>query len=176
MRTIVLSLAVVLLLALTANGCSSSSAQSPSNPFPIGVNPFDGMEVLQVLRLADGTFLLLANELGFSGLYVSDGTLEGTELLVPPDPAPGFSPSNIFPETFNGGYYFEATTTDTGNELWFTDGTSAGTVLIRDVHPGPANSIIRDILIEGDLMTVLIQRTFAGTSEPLYTELITIAQ
>ena len=36
--------------------------------------------------------------------------------------------------------FFAATSAATGNELWKTDGTTAGTVLVKDLNPGPASS------------------------------------
>jgi ELWxxDGT repeat protein len=36
--------------------------------------------------------------------------------------------------------YFAATSIATGNELWKTNGTSAGTVLVKDINPGAASS------------------------------------
>ena len=36
---------------------------------------------------------------------------------------------------------FFANQDDTGNELWKTDGTEAGTVLVRDITPGPASGV-----------------------------------
>ncbi|NJO05089.1 MAG: hypothetical protein HC876_05935 [Chloroflexaceae bacterium] len=36
--------------------------------------------------------------------------------------------------------YFIATATETGSELWKTDGTAEGTVLVRDILPGPQSS------------------------------------
>ncbi|NBV05492.1 MAG: hypothetical protein EBS08_07520, partial [Cytophagia bacterium] len=32
--------------------------------------------------------------------------------------------------------FFVASTTATGNELWRTDGTDAGTYLVKDINPG----------------------------------------
>jgi ELWxxDGT repeat protein len=40
--------------------------------------------------------------------------------------------------------YFAATTATAGRELWRTDGTAAGTVLVHEVNPGPGNGILFD--------------------------------
>ncbi|HEX3108411.1 MAG TPA: hypothetical protein VHU41_04890, partial [Thermoanaerobaculia bacterium] len=42
--------------------------------------------------------------------------------------------------------YFFATLPDTGTELWKTDGTSAGTVLVSDICPGPCSGVEQDYL------------------------------
>lgn len=75
-------------------------------------------------------------------LWVTDGTANGTVLF-----------KNIVPETswwinvfssspngmtlFNGKLYFEANGSTNGNdrELWATDGTVAGTTLVKDINP-----------------------------------------
>ncbi len=41
---------------------------------------------------------------------------------------------------FGGQVYFEADDSTTGRELWKTDGTAAGTVLVKDVNPGSAGA------------------------------------
>jgi ELWxxDGT repeat protein len=48
------------------------------------------------------------------------------------------SPSNF--TDVNGTAFFIANDGIHGNELWETDGTLAGTFLVKDINPGPANS------------------------------------
>ena len=38
--------------------------------------------------------------------------------------------------------YFAGTTPETGKELWRTDGTAAGTFMLRDIEPGPDSGIV----------------------------------
>jgi ELWxxDGT repeat protein len=37
---------------------------------------------------------------------------------------------------FNGALYFQAGDGTHGRELWRTDGTTAGTALVKDINPG----------------------------------------
>ena len=37
-------------------------------------------------------------------------------------------------------WFFSASTPTTGRELWRTDGTSGGTVMVKDIQPGSAGS------------------------------------
>jgi ELWxxDGT repeat protein len=74
-------------------------------------------------------------------LYVSDGTAEGTQLLVdiyPGENNYGYSNSS-FPNSlveFNDKLYFTANNGEVGNELYVTDGTATGTQLVLDIYPG----------------------------------------
>jgi ELWxxDGT repeat protein len=53
----------------------------------------------------------------------------------------GAVPSTPGPATVIGSTaYFAATTSAGGTELWKTDGTPAGTVLVKDIFPGPSSS------------------------------------
>ena len=79
-------------------------------------------------------------------LWVSDGTTEGTQLLL--DISPGTSnydyayPSSSFPDNFtefDGKLYFTANDGENGRELWVSDGTSNGTQLLVDINPGQDN-------------------------------------
>jgi ELWxxDGT repeat protein len=80
-----------------------------------------------------------------SKVFISDGTAEGTRLLV--DTFPG-APSGPFgpplPSQFTAlgdKVLFAATDSKLGYELWTTDGTPAGTGLVKDIHPGEQWSI-----------------------------------
>jgi ELWxxDGT repeat protein len=71
------------------------------------------------------------------GPMVSDGTANGTQLLVnltETRTAPGMRSA---PETFAGHVWFFGSDGQTGNQLWRTDGTAAGTVPLSASWPGP---------------------------------------
>lgn len=54
-------------------------------------------------------------------------------------------PSSSSPSSFaslDGTLYFTAEDGNTGRELWRSDGTAAGTMLVKDIDPGPAGSIL----------------------------------
>lgn len=80
-----------------------------------------------------------------SGLYKTDGTAPGTVLLksfaspkVPPIPFLQPKPDSFF--AVGGTLYFRGHDDAHGFELWKTDGTIAGTVLVKDVLPGVESS------------------------------------
>jgi ELWxxDGT repeat protein len=95
-----------------------------------------------VLTDVNGTLFFTAND-GTHGpeLWKSDGTDAGTMLVK--DIRPGavggiggyYSPGATF-TSINGTLFFAANDGSSGNELWKSDGTAAGTVLVKDIKPG----------------------------------------
>jgi ELWxxDGT repeat protein len=76
---------------------------------------------------------------GVPSLWISDGSADGTRTLKVLGTAndDAFQAPRIV--SAGGTAYFNATDPQHGNELWRTDGTAAGTILVRDFVPGPAN-------------------------------------
>ncbi|MFL6194292.1 MAG: ELWxxDGT repeat protein [Thermoanaerobaculia bacterium] len=89
---------------------------------------------------------------GSPALFRSDGTAAGTALVKafgkdesyigPRYPPPNFT-------ELNGALLFTAADAAHGSELWKTDGTAAGTVLVDDIHPGPAGSRLDNFAAAG---------------------------
>ena len=81
-------------------------------------------------------------------LYVSDGTISGTKILKDINPN-GTSLINHITKV-GESVFFVATAGEsggrTGVELWRTDGTSEGTVLVKDIDPGPDSSLPQDMI------------------------------
>ena len=83
-----------------------------------------------------------------SELWVSDGTSEGTQLLVDinggsNDNGYSISPHSSSPTSLtklNDRLYFAADDGENGSELWFSDGTSEGTQLLVDLNSGDRGS------------------------------------
>ena len=102
----------------------------------------------------DGTLLFRAND-GVHGeeWWRSDGTPQGTHLLKDIDPRA--SESRTFPAprsaaVANGRMFFAGYTPATGTELWATDGTEAGTAMVKDLTPGTASGAPYDFVARGD--------------------------
>jgi ELWxxDGT repeat protein len=76
----------------------------------------------------------------FPALYRSDGTPGGTAVLRAFTSAVLDQPSGGGLTPLAGGLAFTADDGVHGVELWFTDGTPAGTRLVRDIRPGAAGS------------------------------------
>jgi ELWxxDGT repeat protein len=92
--------------------------------------------------------LFFAADDGFNGveLWRSDGTAAGTLLVKNIKTAPGASssPENLTAVSAGlfaaGKLFFSADDGTSGVELWVSDGTAAGTVRVKDIHPGSSSS------------------------------------
>jgi ELWxxDGT repeat protein len=78
-------------------------------------------------------------------LWKSDGTVAGTVMVKDINPGVGSSngPVDLFygyAGVLNSQLIFRATNGVNGYELWKSDGTAAGTVMIKDIVPGAGNS------------------------------------
>jgi ELWxxDGT repeat protein len=107
-----------------------------ATPGPAGAFP-------STVQLANGKLLFASDDAaGDTELWVTNGTTAGTSQLVEINPIVSFSsaiaPTFITP--FDGGALFFADDGASGNELWFTDGTAAGTRLLADIQPGATGS------------------------------------
>jgi ELWxxDGT repeat protein len=104
--------------------------------------PSGSMDSLTIF--SSGSYLLFPAESSGSGveLWKSDGTGAGTALLKDINTGnAGADSSN--PREFtslNSVVLFYATDATHGEELWKTDGTAGGTILLKDINPGTAGS------------------------------------
>ncbi len=91
---------------------------------------------------------------GLWRLWVSDGTVAGTVELFDVN---GISPQypgfyGTVPTNSAGEAFFNARTVEHGVELWKTDGTIAGTGLVKDINPGPGNGAPGQSAMIGDVL------------------------
>ncbi|HEX2701770.1 MAG TPA: ELWxxDGT repeat protein [Acidimicrobiales bacterium] len=89
-------------------------------------------------------------------LWKTDGTAAGTVMVkdIRPGTFGDSSPSNL--TEFNGTLYFSAnsgsSTGQTGTELWTSDGTAAGTVLVKDINTGTSSSSPANLRVVGSTL------------------------
>lgn len=76
----------------------------------------------------------------FKKLYKTNGTASGTQVVATNlNGGAGYSPESMY--VMNGELFFTATVSGLGIELYKTDGTDAGTVLIKDIRTGSSNGM-----------------------------------
>lgn len=107
--------------------------------------------------------VIINNKLFFSAnslaagfeLWSTDGTTAGTALFDDINPGSDASDAFILPDfsslvngnanyhtqLFNGKAFFIANDGTHGTELWITDGTVAGTKIVKDINPGSASGL-----------------------------------
>ena len=95
------------------------------------------------------TLFFVAND-GIHGeeLWKTDGTASGTVMVKDINSANGNSGHSEIGEFTQMGstLYFRADDGTNGQELWKTDGTSSGTVMVKDINPGNAGVVDCDCL------------------------------
>ncbi|MDP9403480.1 MAG: hyalin [Actinomycetota bacterium] len=105
---------------------------------PLGSRPQSFTDV-------NGTIFFVANDdTNGTELWKSDGTAAGTTLVKDINRGSnGSSPSaltNVKGTLVKGTLFFAANDATTGTELWKSDGTAAGTTLVKDINPGSNGS------------------------------------
>jgi ELWxxDGT repeat protein len=96
--------------------------------YPLGSRPRN-------LTSFDGKLFFIAESESYSGMWSSDGTAAGTIPFVAPDLA-GAGDLRLI----NGTLFFVGGNDTYGGELWKSNGTPAGTVMVKDINPGSASS------------------------------------
>lgn len=103
-------------------------------------------------RLGGKVFFVAPDQDHGRELWMTDGTAAGTVLLKDVNPGPSGSAAGNPERTAavaGGKLFFLATSPNEGYELRVSDGTPAGTALIKDVVPGPASYIVSDLTAWG---------------------------
>jgi ELWxxDGT repeat protein len=109
-----------------------------------------------------------------SQLWTSDGSPGGTLLVkdINPGSTAGIGSSWTGFCAIGNTIYFTADDGSSGSELWKSDGTTAGTVRVADITPGPAGSSINELTAVGTTLFFVrgielwkTDGTAAGTSQ-----------
>jgi ELWxxDGT repeat protein len=126
----------------------------------------DGSAVRELTDVGGRLFFVASDPTNGDEVWTSDGTAAGTSLLRDINPGLGsgfgiFAPTGL--TSFRGMLFFRAFQPATQNELWRSDGTPAGTVLVKDVFPGVIGSGPRDLTVLGDVLYFAAGDPTAGT-------------
>jgi ELWxxDGT repeat protein len=106
-------------------------------PIPVSSGP--------PINLTNVNGTLFYTETDFGHLYKSDGTPSGTSFIT--------KVNRVFDAyygrltNFNGTLFFPKYDSTNGYELWKTDGTAGGTVLVKDICPGVGSSLPANFVV-----------------------------
>jgi len=113
------------------------------------INPASGHAKPFYVKNVNGTiFFSAAYDDGDRRLWKTDGTSEGTVLVKNITPIVNSSSTPYYSTSFteiNGTIYFAAKDDAHGIELWKSDGTTEGTVIVKDISPGITDSSPSDL-------------------------------
>lgn len=119
-----------------------SSAQNPSLVADINSLSVIPEVTVGLQALSNNILYFEAKDNNGGGLWRSDGTAEGTYLLKVFAEYGDFADDIEYLTDVNGTLFFTgwSQSENTGNELWKSDGTTEGTVLVKDIKPGENGS------------------------------------
>lgn len=107
--------------------------------------PGDSNAAPDLLYNVNGTLFFNAmDEMHGRELWKSDGTPSGTVMIkdILPGPSGSIAHGSLnIPAAMNGVLYFAANDSVHGLEIWKSDGTEAGTMLVKDINPGTGGSL-----------------------------------
>ncbi len=136
----------------TTDGTSANTTMI-KDIFPGNTGSFATM--YNSIKVGNKVIFTAADFLSGYEIWESDGTLAGTKMLKDIDPGTSSSyPTLMLAYEFNyanstftnplfqgNKFFFQGTTTANGVELWVSDGTPAGTTMVKDIYPGTGNGI-----------------------------------
>ncbi|MED5306667.1 MAG: hypothetical protein VX942_04505 [Candidatus Thermoplasmatota archaeon] len=99
-----------------------------------------------------------------SEIWVTDGTEDGTTMLLDANPTGDGTPWNPTPIVKGGEFYFTGSDGEFGWELWASDGTASGTRMVKDLNPGTGSASTYALGSIGDAFYLISGADGAGNA------------
>ncbi len=160
--------------AATSSGIEiwKSDGTAPGTTILLDIYPGSGSSFPDEFYEANNLLYFVAtNAINGTEVWRTDGTSTGTFVLsdVCPGTCNGAPASHYIPMWVRTNkFYFAVTNPTVGYEMWETDGTTAGTILVTDVNPGSGNGVFYAIATTPNFMVFL--GSSGSTTEPFITD------
>ena len=145
---------VLTAVSCLALGVSALGASGLAAPEPASAATGPALQRVSGLTpVGDEVFFLASDAEHGRALWKSDGTADGTGMVAvinPTDtPTPGGGAAYGGSAAVGERLFFSSDDGTHGVELWVSDGTTTGTHLVRDVHPGAPGSQLDELVGHG---------------------------
>ena len=153
---------IVLLLTALAPATAGSQPATLASDIRVVPDPSAGTSPTDLAAMGANAYFAGTSEAHGVELWTSDGTAAATRLVkdiwpgarvLAKEESGSSHPREI--RTANGLVFFTADDGNAGREVWRSDGTPAGTFLLKDIFPGAASSTGQSAFIAGVAGTVL---------------------
>lgn len=132
---------IVLCLSLCVSAAQAQTASLVSD-INIAIDTLFSADPVGFTEYGGMVYFFAKSSPEFPGLWRTDGTSDGTELVKS-----GIQGEKLL--VSGGLLYFAASDNAAGLELWKSDGTPGGTVRVKDINPGAEDGIASSIVAYG---------------------------
>ncbi len=115
------------------------------------INPWSWDYPYDFVQVGENVVFVACDVAHGDELWVTDGTPEGTMVLMDIQPGSSTSETSVL-TVWGDAVYFRADDGENGSELWKTDGTPAGTTMVADIRSGSDSSWPYDLVAFGDAL------------------------